>query len=150
MSTELTYYIYEGILTGFAAGGFIHVLAYSGGGGGSTKTAATFVTNNPYATGVKTTVKGAGHYHGGPIPLGDYEIHAPTQHPHLGRSCFLEPTRNTQLHGRSGFFIHNMGKHGSDGCIVPLDHFQFLLDSIAKDGGGMLHVLETMESARFA
>jgi hypothetical protein len=150
MATELTYYIYEGILTGFVGGVFIHVLALSGGGGGSTKTASTFVSNNPYATSVKTTGKGAAHEHGGPIPLGDYKIHVPAQHPHLGRSCFLEPTRNTWLHGRRGFFIHGRGKHGSDGCIVPLEQFPLLMDRIAKDGGGMLHVLETLGSERFA
>ena len=33
MATELTYYLYEGILTGFAAGHFIHVAALSGGVG---------------------------------------------------------------------------------------------------------------------
>jgi hypothetical protein len=150
MATELTYYIYQGLLTGFAEGAFIHVHARSGGGGGSTKTVSTFVSNNPYSTGVKTSGTGAKHQHGGPVPLGDYKIHAPAHHPRLGRSCFLEPTRNTRLHGRSGFFIHGMGSHGSDGCIVPLEHFQFLMDHIENDGGGVLHVLETMDNVRFA
>src|SRR5262245_46940933 len=109
MATELTYYLYEGLLTGFAAGYFIHVAALSGGGGGSTRTPSTLITNNPYATGVRTTGQGARHHHGGPIPLGTYTIQAPAPHPHLGRSCALEPARYTQLHGRGGFFIHGRG-----------------------------------------
>lgn len=150
MATGLTYYLFEGILTGFAAEQLIHVSALSGGGGGSTKAQPTSNTNNPYATGVKTTGQGKRHEHGGPIPVGTYKIHAPAQHPHLGRSCFLEPTEHVRLHGRGGFFIHGTGKHGSDGCIVPLAHFQLLMDRIALDKGGVLHVLEMMGSARFA
>ena len=151
MPALLTYYIWEGVLTGFAGGAFVHIPALSGGGGGSTSRGATTrLVNNPYATGVKTQGTGAGHQHGGPIPLGSYKINPPAQHPHLGRACRLDPTGANHMHNRGGFFIHGRGRHGSDGCIVPLDHFQFLLDRIATDHGGHLTVLETMSGDRFA
>lgn len=151
MATELTYYIGEGLLTGFAGGRFIHVHALSGGRGGTTVPGATTgIANNPYATGVKATGSGGAHRHGGPLPVGDYTINAPEQHPHLGRSCRLDPDRLNRMHNRGGFFIHGRGRHGSDGCIVPLEHFDYLLDQIATDAGGKLHVLETMSGARFA
>jgi hypothetical protein len=151
MTTELTYYIWEGLLTGFAAGRLIHICALSGGRGGTTvPRATTGIANNPYATGVKTSGTGTAHQHGGPLPVGDYTINAPAQHPHLGRSCRLDPDPRNRMHHRGGFFIHRQGPHGSDGCIVPLEHFDYLLDQVQKDGNGKLHVLETMSGARFA
>lgn len=151
MATELTYYITEGLLAGYANGGLIHISALTGGGGGSTRRQPTSWGNNPYGTGFKTRTTGKAHIHGGPLPVGNYRIHPPKNHPHLGRSCFLEPVHGNRMYGRGGFFIHGRGKHGSDGCIVPLDHFQFLLDQIERDKGGVLHVFETMEvNTRFA
>jgi hypothetical protein len=72
------------------------------------------------------TVGGAhdpGHVHGGPLPG-----------------------------NRSGFFIHGRGRHGSDGCIVPLDPAQFrsLMDDLTKSNGGTLIVAETMSDQRLA
>ena len=152
MATELTYYIFEGLLVGFAGGGFIHIFAGSGGGAGSKVHHTSWTANNPYATGVKTTGKAAAksHQHGGPLPLGNYTIHPSAQHSRLGRSCFLEPDSHNYMHARSAFFIHGQGRHGSDGCIVPFEKLGFLLDQIDKDGGGTLHVLETMHDRRFA
>jgi len=153
MATELTYYIREGLLVGYAGGGFIHVLAGAGGGAGSKVRRASWTANNPYATGVKTSGKAhsKSHKHGGPLPLGKYKIHPSTQHKRLGRSCFLEPDSRNYMGNRSDFFIHGRGRHGSDGCIVPFEKLGFLLDQIDKDKGGTLHVVETMDQdVRFA
>lgn len=147
---NLTYYIFEGLLIGTAGGRHIQVFAVSGGGGGSTKSRPAASANNPYMTGLKTMRQGAGHTHGGPIPLGRYRIHKPAQHPHLGRSAFLAPDRGTPMLGRSGFFIHGRGPHGSDGCIVPLSQFKELMDALELSDGGSLCVLEAMAGSRFA
>jgi hypothetical protein len=54
--------------------------------------------------------------------------------------------------GRDGFYIHGVGPHGSDGCIVPTDkdQFQLLINLLTKSGGGNLLVVETMDLSRFA
>lgn len=48
MRTNLSYYIFEGLLTGFANGNLVHISALSGGGGGSTRHRASDAVNNPY------------------------------------------------------------------------------------------------------
>jgi hypothetical protein len=49
MSAQLTYYIFEGVLTGFAGGKTFHITALSGGRGGSkAQDAGTDAVNNPY------------------------------------------------------------------------------------------------------
>ena len=149
--SALTYYIFEGVLIGRSGGTTFHLLALSGGGGGSTAKPQDFGGGfYPYLTGKKTTGTGVSHVHGGPIPPGRYIIHPPSQNPHLGLSAFLEPYGNGQMMDRSGFYIHGRGPHGSDGCIVPLENFKPLMDAIAKDGGGTLFVQEAMGGARFA
>jgi hypothetical protein len=149
---DLTYYIFDGILVGFAGGGHIFMIAGSGGGSGSTSHTGSDTANNVYATGVKTTggSKSKSHKHGGPLPLGKYKIHPSAKNPHLGRSCYLEPDPHNQMFGRSGFYIHGTGPHGSDGCIVPPSRLSFLLDQIDKDGGGTMFVEETTGGERFA
>jgi hypothetical protein len=152
MSASLTYYLFEGVLTGLASGHMIHVSALSGGGGGSTQHAGNADTNDPYAQGVKTTGSGKDHRHGGPIPTGRYRIQPPAHHPHLGLSCRLDPYDRDQaphMLGRDGFYIHGRGPHGSDGCIVPLASFQSLMDDLGQDRGGVLFVLEAMGGDRF-
>lgn len=59
----------------------------------------------------------------GPIPRGRYRVHSPIDHVRLGRLVyFLEPKPGTQMHRRSGFFIHGDNKFGnltaSHGCII--------------------------------
>jgi hypothetical protein len=154
MSTaDLTYYIFEGLLTGYVEGKMFHIAALSGGAGGSTTTKTSGAVNNPYQEGLKTTgpAKSAGHVHGGPIPPGRYSIHKPAIHPHLGLSARLEH-RHWRPMGRDGFFIHGRGPHGSDGCIVPLlqPQFTYLMDALKKSGGGTLVVAEAMDGSRFA
>ena len=151
MTTELTYYIFEGVLTGRADGKFIHILALSGGGGGSTRNTSTDATNNPYAEGQKTTGTGAGHVHGGPIPPGSYQIATPAHHHHLGLAAHLTNV-GKEPYGRSGFYIHTRGTHGSDGCIVPLSKsdFETLMASLSVSHGGKLFVLESMGGSAFA
>jgi hypothetical protein len=153
-AADLTYYIFEGILTGFVEGRMIHMSALSGGGGGSTtRKSVDPVTNNPYAAGLKTTgaPRASGHVHGGPIPPGTYTIRPPAIHPHLGLSAKLEH-RHWRPMGRDGFFIHYRGPHGSDGCIVPLLRAQFdrLMTGLTRSNGGILVVAETTDGNRFA
>jgi len=153
MSATLTYYIFEGLLTGLANGHVYNLEALSGGGGGSTAHPGNADTNNPYSQGVKTTGEGKAHRHGGPIPMGRYRIEPPAQNRHLGRSCRLDPfdrVQDKQMFGRDGFFIHGRGPHGSDGCIVPLESFGQLMDDLATDRGGVLYVYEAMDGGRFA
>ncbi len=150
MGANLTYYVFEGVLVGQAGGRQFHIFARSGGGGGTTKGGETFVGNNPYMTGFRTAGKGKSHLHGGPVPLGRYKIEKPTTHPHLGLSALLKPDPPRKMAGRSGFFIHGRGPHGSDGCIVPLGSFEDLIKAIEKDGGGVLHVVESFGDSRFA
>ena len=147
----LTYYIFEGVLAGLVNGATISISALTGGGGGSTKHAPDASMNNPYMYGLKTTGTGSQHQHGGPIPLGSYKISPPAHHPHLGLSAQLNPERPLP-NNRGGFFIHNRGPHGSDGCIVPTDPGKFhqLMHGLTATHGGTLVVLETMDGTRFA
>lgn len=158
MSAQLTYYIFEGVLVGFAGGKTFHIMALSGGRGGTTiKGVETFAVNNPYMTGLETTyrvvsgklVHGKADVHGGPIPTGRYHIDAPAHHPHLGLAARLTASGRG---GRGGFFIHGRGPHGSDGCIVPLNKSQFngLMAALKKDSGGTLYVEQAMGNSGFA
>jgi hypothetical protein len=153
MSANLTYYIFEGTLTGQVGGKFFHIEALSGGAGGSTNNKPSDAVNNPYMEGLKTVGSNSavGHRHGGPIPPGRYTIVKPSHHPHLGLSAQLTHPRWRPM-GRDGFYIHGRGPHGSDGCIVPLNHARFvdLMDALTKSGGGVLAVQETMDGVRFA
>ncbi len=153
MSANLTYYIFEGVLTGFVYDRVLHIAALSGGAGGGTKSNTTSAANNPYAEGLKTTgTPGTkGHVHGGPIPPGRYMIKKPGNRPHLGLCAELVHQYRRPA-GRDGFYIHGSGPHGSDGCIVPLDKHQFtaLMKALIASGGGTLVVAESMEGAAFA
>lgn len=70
----------------------------------------------------------------GPIPRGRYRVHRPFDHVRLGPLCFfLEPRKETDMHGRSGFFIHGDNEFGNQtasfGCIVlPRSVRQKLVD----------------------
>ena len=157
----LTYSIFEGTLRGFVGGRFFSLQALSGGGGGqkahvpTAKNPAVLpgLVNNPYMTAHKE-VKGdtkTPHSHGGPIPPGPYLIRAPAQHPPLGLAARLDPAPGHVIpHRRDGFYIHGPGVHGSDGCIVPLAHFQELMDALKRANGGTLFVLESQDGSRFA
>jgi hypothetical protein len=152
MPVDLTYYIFEGVLTGILNGQMIHMIAVPGGGGGSTLHRTAMSMNNPYMEGLKTRGAGRYHVHGGPLPLGEYAICKPARHHHLGLSARLVPASRTPPMGRDGFYIHGTGPHGSDGCIVPTDKTDFhrLMDMLTKAGGGSLFVAETMDLSRFA
>jgi len=167
MSAQLTYYIFEGVLTGFAGGQLLHISALSGGRGGTTtKGVESDAVNNPYATGVKTTehkdpttgkmVHGDGDIHGGPIPPGQYRIAIPALHTpkkgHKFMAAVLTATHpNTGKGHRDGFLIHGTGPHGSDGCIVPTnrDAFDKLMSVLKSEGGGTLQVLQAMNDSAF-
>ena len=149
---SLSYFIWERLLAGVIGGQQIHIPALSGGGGGSNRRPSNDDANNPYSVGVQTdgAPDAFDHRHGGPIPLGKYIIKPPARHPRLGPSARLEPTAQPML-GRSGFLIHGRGRHGSDGCIVPInqDHLKPLLEALTASKGGVLYVEEAMGGARF-
>lgn len=149
IAANLTYYIFEGTLVGHAGGRGFHLSAMSGGGGGSRVNAPDSNVNNPYATGVKT-VYGSKHVHGGPLPTGTYTIKKPARHPTLGLSAYLDPDPGNEMMSRSRFYIHGRGRHGSDGCIVPMSSFAELMAALGRSGGGTLLVEETLGGARFA
>jgi hypothetical protein len=152
MPANLTYYIWEGNLTGIANGKMFAMSALSGGGGGSTKNRPSDAANNPYMESFKTVGKSGakGHVHGGPIPPGKYTIKKPGHHKHLGLSAELVHPHWKPM-GRDGFYIHGRGHHGSDGCIVPLEPHQFqnLMSALTLSKGGTLIVQETMSGDRF-
>jgi len=89
-TSELTYYVFEGVLAGTLNGQTISISAVSGGGGGSKTKAPNETMNNPYMYGLKE-VKGPGGNRGGPIPLGDFKISSPAHNGHLGLSAALSP-----------------------------------------------------------
>lgn len=153
---NLTYYLFEGLLVGTLNGRGVMMSSVRSGGAAGSKTKGrtqASVVNNPYRTGQK-----AGDHHriiGGPIPLGAYSIGPPTGSgyarrarltPSMGEAAFTKAT------GRGGFLIHFTGPIGSDGCLVPTDASEFtrLMDGLAADGGGILHVLESTNDGRFA
>jgi hypothetical protein len=150
MSAVFTCYIFEGRLVGTAAGKFFDLHALTGGGGGKHGPISPDwnVINNPYATSLKTKSSPV-HTHGGPLPPGSYDIAKPSKHPHLGLSSQLISRHPSQMFGRSGFFIHNRGKHGSDGCIVPMERFDELMQALEAENGGFLSVQES-QMGRFA
>jgi hypothetical protein len=153
MPANLTYYIREGTLVGLVEGRIYNLEALSGGGGGSLTNRTTSAVNNPYMEGLKTAQKAKSpfHVHGGPIPPGTYSVDAPARHPHLGLSARLNHPRFKPM-GRDGFFIHGRGPHGSDGCIVVLNHVRFvdLMAMLTKSQGGTLVVAESADGTRFA
>jgi hypothetical protein len=148
-TAQLTYYIFEGTLAGFIGEEMIHLSAWSGGAGGSTRHDTDGSVNNPYMYGLKEVdnKKQKLHVHGGPIPPGKYRILPPSQHSKLGLSARLEADHPLPNH-RGGFFIHGQGPHGSDGCIVPSrQDFPGLMEKLKASGGGTLFVLQAMEGA---
>lgn len=142
---RLTYSLYQGVLTGTAGGRSIEMKAYSGGGGGSTRSASDpFAVNNPVVTEQKQrgrTVRG------GPIPVGEYIILPPATW-HGSLAAVLVPRASMK---RSGFMIHGRGPLGSDGCIVPTDNTQFreLMERLKQDGGGVLTVVDESPQRTF-
>lgn len=151
MNADLTYFIQEGVLVGKVGERPFHILAVSGGGGGSTVNRPAASMNNPYMEAFKSVhgPKHSAHVHGGPIPPGRYRIQPPGPF-HHGIAAQLVLERGGSTH-RSGFYIHGRGPHGSDGCIVPLDPKQFrqLMAALKTSRGGKLSVIETMGEARF-
>ncbi len=90
-TAQLTYYIFEGVLVGFIESDLIHIMAWSGGGGGSRVNSPSESANNPYMYALKEvdTKKSRVHLHGGPIPPGSYQIYTPEIHPKLKLSAKL-------------------------------------------------------------
>lgn len=152
-TAHLTYYIFEGVLVGIIEAKFVHITAFSGGGGGSTRNRTSDSANNPYQYGLKEVdlkfknqAKNI-HIHGGPIPPGRYKILPPTHHEKLGLSAKLDSLQKLP-NDRGGFYIHGTGPHGSDGCIVVGgSEFHTLMHDLKASRGGSLVVCQAMESA---
>lgn len=150
---RLTYYIFEGLLTGTVGGRYVHIFALSGGGATATKVSTgkdRQAVNSPYRTNQRTT-KGI---RGGPIPPGRYVIKKPAPWHHK-TAARLEPVNPVGFYaatGRDGgFLIHLRGGSGSDGCIVPIDSAQFhtLMKGLEQDEGGSLWVFESLGGSMF-
>ena len=153
-TAQLTYFIFEGVLTGFIDSEFVHTNAYSGGAGGSIDRPATRKmparkaalqttdANNPYSTGVIEN----GAVRGGPLPEGSYSIAIPEKDAKLGLCARLSYGSVFKVR-TGGFAIHGQGPKGSDGCIViPDANFHDIMDGLTKSKGGHLQVLQAMES----
>lgn len=149
-TAQLTYYIFEGVLAGMIDNEEIHVLAWSGGAGGSRKLTPTDDTNNPYSYAVKEIDDKKNPRRGGPIPPGPYQIYPPYKDHKLGLSARLRPLF-TPPNNRGGFAIHGQGPKGSDGCIVlPDGDFNEVMEKLKKSGGGHLQVCQAMDDSAFA
>jgi hypothetical protein len=147
-TAQLTYYIFEGVLVEFVGTDLIHMTAWSGGAGGSTKNSTDNSANKPYMYAFKEIDnKKKIHVHGGPIPPGKYRILPPGHHAKLGLSAKLGPEQRLP-NDRGGCYIHNRGPHGNDGCIVPTKaEFPELMAKLKESNGGSLSVFEAMEGA---
>lgn len=149
-TAQLTYYIFEGVLTGVFGSEVIHITAWSGGAGGSRKLTPTEDANNPYSYALKEIDNPKNPVRGGPIPPGPYQIYPPEKSSKLGPCARLEPLF-TPPNNRGGFAIHGQGPKGSDGCIViPDKEFHGVMDKLKKSGGGHLQVCQAMEDSAFA
>lgn len=85
----------------------------------------------------------------GPIPRGAYRIGRPFNHVRLGPVCmFLEPVGDTDMFGRSGFFIHGDNAYGnqsgSHGCIVLPRKGRDRIAALILEGGKTLPTLHVM------
>lgn len=148
-TAQLTYYIFEGVLTGIFGTDEIHLTAWSGGAGGSRKLDPTDDANNPYSYAVKEVDDPKQPIRGGPIPPGSYQIYPPAKSPHLGLCAKLNPLFKVP-NNRAGFAIHGQGPKGSDGCIViPDKEFAGLMEKLKTSGGGHLQVCQAMEDSAF-
>lgn len=149
---QLTYYIFEGVLTGIFGTEQLYVTAWSGGGGGAKKVRSDENTNNPYMFGLKAIEDKNKKpiVRGGPIPPGSWKIFPPGPHKGFKKMvCALEP-RFTPPNDRGGFLIHSQGDLGSDGCIVlPDDNFDNVMNKLKKSAGGHLQVFQAMGDAAF-
>lgn len=149
-TAQLTYFIFEGVLTGIIDKDGIYVLAWSGGAGGSRKPKPTEDANNPYSYAVKEIADKQNTRRGGPIPPGSYQIYPPSKEKNLGLCARLYPLF-TPPNDRGGFAIHGQGPKGSDGCIVlPDANFHEVMSKLKKSGGGHLQVFQAMEDSAFA
>ena len=134
----LYYSIAQQRLSGEAGGKRVDLFAVSGGGRGRKRgspeySLSSFSHQRKATPGVR----------GGPLPPGFYVVHEPGNHPRLGRAAYLEQTLASFLQtdplapscyyvtDRGGFFIHGRGRHGSDGCIVPMQGFDELMGLLA-------------------
>jgi hypothetical protein len=150
---QLTYYIFEGVLTGIFGTEQTCVTAWSGGGGGAKRVNANENTNNPYMYGLKAVADKNKKpiVRGGPIPPGSWKIYPPGPHKGFKKAvCVLDP-QFTLPNARGGFLIHSQGDLGSDGCIVLPDKvFDDVMGKLKKSAGGHLQVCQAMEDSAFA
>jgi hypothetical protein len=150
---QLTYYIWEGVLTGIFGSEQIYVTAWSGGGGGAKKLNPNENTNNPYTYGLKAVEDKKKHpiVRGGPIPPGSWKVEPPGPHKGFKREVCVLDAQFQLPNNRGGFLIHSQGDKGSDGCIVlPDEVFDSVMSHLKKSAGGHLQVCQAMEDSAFA
>lgn len=149
---KLNYSITLRCMWGTLNGKEIKIHVESGGRAGSKIKGAVDaqVANNVFEIDRKTNE--AKNIHGGPLPIGTYTISSPANN-NFGTdnhgcvryvySAKLTPIKAwLGMMGRSGFYIHGRGSHGSDGCIVPMSggEYQTLMKGLEKSKGGSLTV----------
>ena len=142
-NANLIFHVNYGLLTGVVGGRHVTMSVVSGGGGGAVgkiRFDDSHAVNNPLSSNQKANSKR--HVRGGTIPAGTWTIGTPAHRAHLGWSAALTPRIVPTLGHRGGFYIHGRGKHGSDGCLVPMNptNFHALLDGLTADHGGSLTV----------
>jgi hypothetical protein len=158
----LTYYILNELLIGYVGGIHFCIKAVSGGGRGSKDKSIWNNTIESYnyekGESITKSTKEKSDKRGGPIPAGRYVCHyqksyldpnTQSYHPHRAE---LEPIYTTSISAieksglphntdRFGFFIHNQGPLGSDGCIVPMDMYDELLIALKDNPRTILEVV---------
>ncbi len=150
---QLTYYIWEGVLTGIFGDEQIYATAWSGGGGGAKTLKPNENTNNPYMYALKAVEdkKRNPIVRGVAIPPGSWRVYPPGQHKGFRKEVCVLEAQFTLPNQRGGFLIHSQGDKGSDGCIVVADKdFDNVIAKLKKSTGGHLQVCEAMEDSAFA
>jgi hypothetical protein len=151
-TAQLTYFIFEGVLVGTFGVDFIHLTAWSGGGGGAKKLRPNENANNPYMYALRAIEDNHKRpiLRGGPIPPGSWRVRPPgPYHGFKKMVCVLEP-QFAPPNSRGGFLIHSQGDKGSDGCIVlPDDRFDDVMNKLKQSAGGHLQVCQAMEDSVF-
>jgi hypothetical protein len=119
-------------LTGMIGTDHFHLHAVSGGGRGRTVGVASDTVESHLAT-TQLIKHGPRAHRGGTLPPGTYRCQYLANHHHFHECVRLHALPSATaihspfatmpiVHGRGGFYIHGRGRHGSDGCIVPLLH----------------------------
>jgi hypothetical protein len=149
----LTYNMDQERLFGTVGDKNFDMYAVAGGGRGSTVTPEG--DNKEMVSTQNPARKARGNKRGGPIPTGWYVCEYQASHPTFGSCVYLRQTLTSLIvpgpdglpmaQDRDGFYIHGRGRHGSDGCIVPMDrqNKDDLVDALRDNPDTMLRVVRS-------